>query len=172
MVFDTGGPTSLYNSALTHHANPTQNPYFFHVEFTAKSDTFSHTGPAILDTGSNVTVIPIKQLQPSMAALVTKCTTSSNISGVGGKLQVVGHLDAKLQLGDLELPDTRFLVVDQDIPCLLGQNVLTHELLTGFKVDFQSKSVTFFSKCGTPKSATYTHFGRGLCLQTECPQPQ
>ena len=111
-MVSTQSPSSLYTATNSHHANPTQNDsLFFHVNFFAKSKLFYHGGPAILDTGSNVTVVPLKQLQQKVVAQIGKITKTSNISGVGGKLQVVGYFDAELQLGDLVLPSIRFFVV-------------------------------------------------------------
>ena len=122
-VFPTGSPTSLYiyTSPTTFNTQtPHQRSTFFNIDFTAKSDLITFTGPGILDSGSNVTVLPVKSLSPHAKSQLVKSNTQGNIDGVGGRTPVLGHFDATLHAGTLVLPNIRFLVVDQDIPCLLG----------------------------------------------------
>ena len=122
---------------------------------------FYYSGPAILDCGSNISVLPASHLNPDILAVLKKDPKMVEISGVGGKVSTIGHFTAKLKLGQLELPKVKFLVADQNTPCLLGQNIIYHEGLSGFEVDYRQKFVAFKLADGTYRRVIYSKSGSG-----------
>ena len=178
-VYPVPALTSLYTAAV-HHTTPAKvRSRFFTVNFTAEADNFFHGGPGILDTGSDISIVPMSQLNSDAVKMLKKFERPRDISGVGGKVSIVGFFDARVQLGELDLPTVRFMVVDANFPCLLGLDVIEHDLVDEFAVSFRQKVVKFHLKSGSTKLVKYFKNGddlvllqNGLCPQTEYPQPQ
>ena len=75
------------------------------------------------------------------------------------------------------------MVVDSELPCLLGQDIIQHPSVAEFGVNFRSKTINFKLNGGLTKCVSYTHHGHGgslaavqsqlgLCPKTGHPQPQ
>ena len=140
-VYPDTAPTSLYTAAV-HHTTPAKvNSRFFTVNFTAEAEHFYHGGPGILDTGSDISIVPLSHLHADAVKLLKSFDETRNVTGVGGKLPISGFFDAKVQLGELTLPKVRFMVADADIPCLLGLNIIEHDLVDEFAVHYSQKLV-------------------------------
>ena len=147
-------PLSLFNT-MTFNAACTKRDNYWHVKYKVAHPRFTHSGPAIIDTGSENTIIPFRNVNSDVVKRLEK-PRSVSIHGIGGKVPVLGICHADLQLGELVLPNVLLMVVDQPIPALLGQNITRHPSISKFEADERDKVIRMEKRNGDKTQFDFT----------------
>ena len=115
---------------------------FTHVKFTADVAKFSISAIGLIDSGSNVNLIPANLLTPEF--LKTLPPSSTTVNGVGGANSMRGEFVADVTVGQARFDQVRFLVAPESkLPILLGNPLLKHETVTKYEVDRDAKKIVF-----------------------------
>ena len=134
-MFTTNGRFELFQraDATCYASDPVSLHYSTHHSFNStkiqpRVDTRLRIGKiasanlnALVDTGSSISMISKKQVPPSLAKYVKPY--NANVAGIGrGKL--TGFIVTDLEIGATLLPKVKIYIIENDIPTLLGRDVI------------------------------------------------
>ena len=158
MITSGGTEVVTPNGPVVHYFNcttdsvlpiPANMAVFYNVKFNLCGDELDITTTGILDTGASKCILPIRFVRDQYKTRMIPCNNTPTVNGVGGATKVLGVFREHFTMGELKLNGIEFLVVDDDIPVLIGQNVLRHPMFES--VTFSNKMVRFELKSGQQK---------------------
>ena len=121
---------------------------YANVDFELICPEFTLLSRAILDIGASNTVLPLQLVNDEYKQFIRPHRVKK-ITGVGGDSQVLGSFYGQFKLGDMVLDDVTVLVVEpQDMPCLIGQNVLRHSAFSSWLMNLDKGVVEFNMRTG------------------------
>ena len=94
---------------------------------------------SLVDTGSQVTIVP-KSLLPSSFRLKP---TSLKVKGVNASSKFVGYFMANVGIGDHTFRDCQVFVLDGEVPCLIGNNILKYPGVLSYTFNNSDKTLSF-----------------------------
>ena len=109
---------------------------------TVKDITFS--GVAMLDSGCSNCIVPISRLPKEAKKHVTH--SDVHIKGINRSITALGEQHCNIDIGNRDSPifeDINELVITQDTPILIGQNILTHNTLGSYIIVHHNSAVEF-----------------------------
>ena len=108
-----------------------------------ESKTLRMKIPAILDTGSSVSLIPYSYVK-GREVEKELIKTDVKITGVTpGYSPIMGQLECNVTIGeDCKFHNIICYVTSQQIPCLVGNNLLRHKSVVSFSQDNVNQRVT------------------------------
>ena len=97
-----------------------------------------------MDSGSDVNVLPLKLIKKSLRYRLRPCNEIMN--GISGQpTKAIGQFKCRTHFRNNSVLcgffDTSFIVVDEDIPALIGQTILGHPTVKSYTVT--KKTITF-----------------------------
>ena len=90
-----------------------------------------------MDSGSDVNVLPLKLIKKSLRYRLRPCNEIMN--GISGQpTKAIGQFKCRTHFRNNSVLcgffDTSFIVVDEDIPALIGQTILGHPTVKSYTV--------------------------------------
>ena len=95
---------------------------------------------AIFDTGSDYVMVSASNLLDDVKKSLSKSINS--VTGVGGAVQVVGQVKADVVLGEHFVKQVDVIVVESEIPTLIGLNVLRHRGVSEVSFSFDTMTLS------------------------------
>ena len=98
----------------------------------------------MLGSGYSTCIVPISQLPKETKKHLTH--SDVYIKGINGSITALGELHYDINIGNRDSPifeDINVLVITQDTPILIGQNILAHNTLVSYIIDNQNTTVEF-----------------------------
>ena len=126
--------TSDMSSPTPSYSLPVQHSPFVNVKIV--SNVFNLELPAILDSGSTVTMIPINLLTEDEVKNLD--TTDIKVRGVTpGFSPIIGKATVDITLGSSTVfTDVEVFITKSTIPILIGTNVIKHESITKLEINY------------------------------------
>ena len=104
----------------------------FGHNYTAKNAEF------LLDTGANIGILPKCMLTPELLGILEKDTTT--VKGISNmNIQCLGALTVSISKDEKTFEKFRFLVVDQNVPPIIGLSFLQQSDLKKHTIDHREK---------------------------------
>ena len=114
---------------------------------------FNHA--ALLDTGADDCILPVSAIGKQNVHMLSPC--SQPLYGITKQpLIPLGETKATIFIGNTYFLNVRLLVVDVQVPFLLGKTLLFHETMTGF--DIKPDGITFHRKFGSKNMDQHVPF--------------
>ena len=125
-------------------------PEFHFIPFSAKANKFNITGDGLMDSGSTYSLIPAASLPK--AIINTLDQTDASVSGIAGtKVKTLGEFRALVSICGFQLPNVKFIVMDTNIPILLGQNIWQHARVDNYKINNQDGTLAMTGTVNSTK---------------------
>ena len=98
------------------------------------SSGIEYNGPAQIDTGSSYNIMPLSAIPIDQRPWLTP--TRHTIYGISSTpTQAAGYFRCQLNFENGFIKDTSFLVIDTNIPVLLGMETLNHSSVQSFTIN-------------------------------------
>ena len=103
-----------------------------------------------MDSGSTYSLVPASSLPKAIINSLDR--TDASVSGIAGtKVKTLGEFRAIVSICGFELPNVKFIVMDTNIPILLGQNVWQHARIKSYNINNQDGSLTMTGTVNSTK---------------------
>ena len=151
---------SIRAAETCHSARPTyarhlenSNRVLFEIETSLSvKDGYLYTGPALIDTGSQVNLLPLKHIPYGLRKYIRPA--KMEINGVSDStVAAKGCIKVKFSFESGALT-TNFYVIDLDVPILIGNETLLHRSIIDFNIG--KESIKLYRTSITGKS-TFTN---------------
>ena len=109
-------------------------------------DGYLYTGPALMDTGSQINLLPLKYIPQGLRKHIRPAKLE--INGVASKpVNALGCIKCKFTFDSGSL-NTLYYVIDLDVPILIGNETLLHRSITDFNISKEQIKLYRTAKSG------------------------
>ena len=146
------------------HARHSENSdrILFEIEcqLSVRGGYHLYNGPALLDTGSQINLLPLKFIPIRLRTRIQK--SKLEINGVASEpVNALGRINCKFSFGSGALK-TLFYVIDLDVPILIGNESLLHRSITDFNISKEQIKLYRSTQSGKPYVNTIQYRKRNV----------